>query len=207
MVEKCETIGNAASSIVIRLATPGTTFFTRVFSGNGARARRGLKDFGLRVHARVGRGSKNLRLCVDAEDVRGLRNLTRRADDGVSRVWRDLDFRADGARARQRSTSFHLRCGCEKLRNSCGSTKACRARVDIGPTDQMSVYCCRDDITDTPLGRLTRPKISESSILLVKMLMAMATTVEASRVAAPRMGNSWDVNRELFDPRGPTNMQ
>lgn len=206
MVEKYETIGNAASSIVIRLATPGTTF-ARVFSGNGARARRRLKDLGPRADARVGRGSKNLRLYVDAEDVRGLRTLTRRADDGVRRVWRDLDFRADGARARQRSTSFHLRYGCEKLRNSRGSTKACRARVDIGPTDQMSVYCCRYDITDTPLGRLTRPKISESSILPVKILMAMATTVEASCVAALRMGNSWDVNRELFDPRGPTNMQ
>lgn len=37
--------------------------------------------------------------------------------------------------------------------------------------------------------------------------MAMATTVEASFVAALRMGNGWDVNRELFHPRGPTNMQ
>lgn len=170
MVQKCETIGNAASSIVIRLATPGTTFFARVLCGNGARARRVL------------------------------RNLTQCAGDGVRRVWRDLNFRADGARARQRSTRFHLRYGCERFRNRRGSTKACRPRVDIGPTDQLSVYGCRYDITHTPLGRLTRPK-------LVKMLMAMATTVEASCVAPLRMGNSRDVNRELFDPRGPTNMQ
>ena len=56
------------------------------------------------------------------------------------------------------------------------------------------------------MGGLTRSKITERSVLPVKMLVAVATTVDADLVAALWMGNGRDVHRQLFDPRGPTNM-
>lgn len=204
MIEKREPVGNATGGIIVRQAAPAAALVVRAICGNGAGGRRGSSSLSLRCDAGVVRWSKNSRLRAAAGDTRGPRDWSLDADAGNGREQGDLDICADGTRARQRSSVFHLRQGCDRRRKIRGSR---RAPVGVGPTDQMAVHRDRYDITHPSPGRLTRSKIPERSVRPVKMLMAMATAVEAGSVAALRMGNGRDVDRQLFDPRGPTDMQ